>query len=131
HIAAAQLLFMDKVPDHAVVDQAVRHMKLAHRERYGGLVNGVLRSLIRARDTGEIAYPDREKEPVRWLSVMYSLPEELLERLVAAFGMETAEQIAAWKPDERREVVRPNFMLMDEGRLKSTRSAWAGITRRR
>ena len=119
HIAAAQLLFMDRMPDHAVVDQAVRHMKMAHRERYGGLVNGVLRSLIRARDAGEIEYPDREKEPVRYLSVMYSLPEALLARLVAAFGMEETERIIAWKPEERREVVRPNYTLMDAGAFEN------------
>ena len=119
HIAAAQLLFMDRMPDHAVVDQAVRHMKMAHRERYGGLVNGVLRSLVRARDAGEIAYPDRGKEPVRYLSVMYSLPEPLLTRLVAAFGIEETEKIIAWKPGERREVVRPNYTLMDAGAFEN------------
>ena len=113
HIAAAQLLFMDKMPDHAVVDQAVRHMRMAHRDSLTGLVNGVLRNLIRARDAGEIQYPDPQTEPMKHLSVKYSVPEELLGRMVDAFGMEETEKILAWTPDERREVIRPNFMQMD------------------
>ena len=52
HIAAAQLLFMDRVPDHAAVDEAVKQARAARREGFTGLVNGVLRSLIRARDEG-------------------------------------------------------------------------------
>ena len=55
HIAAAQLLFLDRVPDHAAVDQAVRQVKALGWEQYAALVNGTLRSLIRARDQGKIA----------------------------------------------------------------------------
>ena len=59
-LAAAQLLFMDRIPDHAAVDEAVKQVRRAGRAGLDGLVNGVLRSLIRARDAGELALPDRE-----------------------------------------------------------------------
>ena len=59
HIAAAQLLFMDRVPDHAAVDEAVKQVRAARREGFTGLVNAVLRGLIRARDAGELTLPDR------------------------------------------------------------------------
>jgi 16S rRNA (cytosine967-C5)-methyltransferase len=50
-VAAAQILFLD-VPDHAAVDLAVRITRLdAKSAGYAALVNGVLRNLIRERDT--------------------------------------------------------------------------------
>ena len=45
HIAAAQLLFMDRIPDHAAVDEAVKQVRAAGRGGLDKLVNGVLRSL--------------------------------------------------------------------------------------
>ena len=36
-------------------------------------MNGVLRSLSREKE--KLVWPDKEKEPVLWLSVMYSMPE--------------------------------------------------------
>src|SRR5699024_2551801 len=73
HVAAAQLLFMDRVPDHAAVDEAVKQVRAAGRGGLDKLVNGVLRSLIRARDAGELALPDREADLEEFLSVRYSL----------------------------------------------------------
>ena len=43
-VAAAQLLFMDRVPDHAAVDEAVKQARASGREGLSGLVNGVLRA---------------------------------------------------------------------------------------
>ena len=113
HIAAAQILFMDRVPDHAAVDEAVKQVRAAKREGMTGLVNGVLRNLIRARDAGELALPDRASEPEKWLSVRYSMAPAIVERLVAAYGQEEAEQIAAASAGNRMETVRPNAMRMD------------------
>ena len=128
HIAAAQLLFMDRVPDHAAVDEAVKQVRAARREGFSGLVNGVLRNLIRARDAGTLALPDREAQPERWLSVRYSLAVPVARRLIDAYGLETAEAIAAWTPPRRVETVRPNRLRMDaaafEGWLTAQNLAW-------
>ena len=113
HIAAAQLLFMDRVPDHAAVDEAVKQVRANHREGFSGLVNGVLRGLIRARDAGEIRLPDRETDPAGWLSVRYSIAPAAVERLIAAYGFEEAERFAAWQPPRREQTVRPNRLRMD------------------
>ena len=113
HIAAAQLLFMDRVPDHAVVDEAVKQTRACRREGFSGLVNGVLRNLIRAREGGELTLPDRESEPERWLSVRYSIAPELVRRLVDAYGFDEAEQIAAWQPPRGELTIRPNRLRMD------------------
>lgn len=113
HIAAAQILFMDRVPDHAAVDEAVKQVRDARREGFTGLVNGVLRNLIRARDAGTLSLPDKEVDPVAWFRARYSISAPAARRLIDAYGMETAAAIAAWTPSRRAETVRPNRLRMD------------------
>lgn len=62
NLAVAQIIFMDKIPDHAAVDEAVKQTRKARKESLTALVNGVLRGLIRDRDAGELTLPDREAE---------------------------------------------------------------------
>ncbi len=112
-VAAAQILFMDRVPDHAAVDEAVKQAKALGNEAFSGVVNGALRNLIRARDEGKIRYPDRNEQAEEYLSVMYSMPEHIVRRLIADYGSETAARIIAYRPDLHMETVRPNLMRMN------------------
>ena len=113
HIAAAQVLFMDRIPDHAAVDEAVKQVRAARREGFTALVNGVLRNLIRARDAGTLTLPDRQGDPVAYLRARYSVSAPAVRRLIDAYGLEDAEAIAAWKPARRVETVRPNRLRMN------------------
>ena len=71
-LGAYQILFLEKVPDSAAVNEAVEQTgKLANR-RAAGLVNAVLRNLSRRK--AELPEPDS-------LSVRYSHPAELVELL--------------------------------------------------
>lgn len=110
HIAAAQLLFLDRVPDHAVVNEAVKQVRTLGKEPFVALVNGTLRSLIRGRDGGEIRYPSPDSDPIKYLSVMHSLPEDLARRLIGQYGMEEATRMIAYRPDAHRLTIRPNLL---------------------
>ena len=114
HIAAAQILFMDRVPDYAAVDQAVNQVRALNRPQYAPMVNGALRNLICARDAGTLNTPDRAANPVRYLSIMHSLPETMVARLVEDYGADTAEEIVSFKPSEHWETVRPNLNELDD-----------------
>ena len=118
-IAAAQLLFMDKIPDHAAVDEAVKQARRAGREGLTALVNGVLRSLIRDRDAGELTLPERDAEPEAYLSEKYSTAPELVARLAAAYGVDQTEEILAWSPDRRSDTIRPNRMRMSDAAFEA------------
>ena len=72
-----QLKFMDQVPDSAVCNEAVKLAKKRGFRNLTGFVNGVLRNI--ARNLDQVIYPDQEKEPVRYLSVWYSMPEWLVK----------------------------------------------------
>ncbi len=78
------MLFLD-IPDRAAVSLAVDHAGLDRRARpYKGLVNGVLRRLGRERDevTGDL-------DPA-----VLNTPDWLMESWQAAYGVETAREIA-------------------------------------
>ena len=126
HIACAQILFMDRIPAHAAVDEAVKQTRAFGREEAAGFVNGVLRSLLRAIEADEIHYPDTETEPIAYLSVKYSVPEKIVQRLIDAYGFETAAEIVSFRPAERLETVRANMMRMDDAAFEAfmTRRGW-------
>lgn len=84
-----QLAYLDRVPDHAAVNETVA---LAPR-RAKGFVNAVLRAFLR---TGKrISYPNRETDPIGYLSVRYSFLPALCEAFADRFGMERAEELFA------------------------------------
>ena len=90
-MGAYQILYMDSVPDHAAVNEAV---SLAVRKGYAGLrgfVNGVLRTIAREKD--HIRWPERESDPVRALSVKYSISGDILEAWLPRYGGEKTEAI--------------------------------------
>ncbi|MBR4880854.1 MAG: 16S rRNA (cytosine(967)-C(5))-methyltransferase, partial [Clostridia bacterium] len=63
-----QLLYMDKIPDHAAVSESVALVP----RRAAGLVNGVLRAFLRADKKFDL--PPREIDLAGHLSVKYSVP---------------------------------------------------------
>lgn len=85
-ISVYQLMFMDRVPPSAVCNEAVKLVKKKGFVNLSGFVNGVLRNI--ASNLNKISYPDENKEPVRFLSVMYSYPEELINYWLQSFSYE-------------------------------------------
>lgn len=92
-MGAYQLLYMDGVPDSAACNEAV---KLAQKKGFSalkGFVNGVLRNLSRQKE--DIRMPDETKEPVKALSVRFSMPEWLVEKIIKDYGMVSAKKMFA------------------------------------
>lgn len=101
-----QLIFLDRIPANAAVDESVKLTRLKQRERYSGMVNAILRNIDRQKDA--IAYPDPAEQPVQYLSVMYSVLPWLAEQLLDAYGMEEAERILAYRAAQHYMTLRPN-----------------------
>ena len=107
-----QILYLDKVPDSAACNEAV---KLAQKRGFGplrGFVNGVLRNIARGKET--IAYPDRDKDIKKALSVMYSMPEELVALLLSQYGEAKTEDVLQGYLVERPVCVRVSERLSKE-----------------
>ena len=103
-LGLAQLLYFDRIPDHAAIDEAV---ELTPR-RSKGFVNALLRSFCRKGKAVDL--PDRAAEPLRYLSVCYSVPEALAEALISGYGLDRAEAILAAFAKQSGVTVRVNTL---------------------
>lgn len=99
-----QLIFMDKIPDNAVCNDAVELTKRFRRTSMGGLVNAVLRSII--RDRSRIVYPEDKLEQ---LSIKYSFPKWLVKKFADDFGSEYAEALVSYRDKQHHVTIRPNL----------------------
>ena len=88
-IGLYQLAYLDRVPDHAAVNETVDMAP----KRSRGFVNAILRAFIRSGK--EIPIPEKNEDPIRYLSVKYSFCEGLCECFVAAFGLTRTEELFA------------------------------------
>ncbi len=116
-MGAYQILFLDRVPDSAAVDEAVKLTRAMGMEAACGFINAVLRNLSRGKD--EIAWPDREADPVAYLSVMGSMPRWLVEKLVAAYGPEEAGRVILYREEEHPVCVRPNLTRLSDAEFEA------------
>lgn len=88
-----QILYMESVPDSAVCNEAC---KLAAKRSFGslrGFVNGILRNIARNKDS--LPMPDERTEPLKYLSVRYSMPEWLVQFWLEEYGREITETMLA------------------------------------
>ena len=85
-----QILYLSGVADHAAVNETV---KLGKNTGEKSFLNGVLRAALRQKDS--LPFPAKEKNPDRYLSVLYSVPLWIVKRFRQDFGEETEELLAA------------------------------------
>ncbi len=90
-LASYQILHLDRVPDSAAVNEAVKQVKAARMGRAAPFVNALLRNLCRKHET--LAFPDPQKEPVRALAAIHAYPEWLVSRWLQAFGRADTEAL--------------------------------------
>ncbi len=89
-LGAYQLLHLDRIPESAAVNESVKLAKRVKGRDWSGVVNGVLRNVIRQ---GGAQNPDASKNPIQALSITYSCPIWLIQRWVARLGFEQAERV--------------------------------------
>ncbi len=88
-VGAFQLLYCDKIPVSAAVNEAVKLTKACGQSRAAGFVNAVLRGIDRERDTLFAALPDGDDG----LCVKVSCPPPLFDFFAGAYGAETARKL--------------------------------------
>lgn len=91
-LGAYQILFLDKVPDRAAVNESVELAKRNKRGQAAGLVNVVLRKVSLNKDT---LPPIPRRDEAQYFSVRYSHPKWLVKRLLTLLGREEAEAFLA------------------------------------
>lgn len=103
-----QMLYLDKVPTSAIVNEAVKIAKKRKFQTLSGFVNGLLRNIERQRE--QIVYPDEAKNLVLAMSIHYAIPEWIIEDWLKVYKKEEVKAICS-ALNERAEVcVRYNTL---------------------
>lgn len=85
--AVYQLLFTDKIPDSAAVNEAVKAVKNSKESRVSGFVNAVLRNIVREKEDVNLFI--QSSEPY----IKYSCNKSIYLSLCRDYGKEAAEEI--------------------------------------
>lgn len=108
-LGAYQLLFLDKIPVSAAVNESVKLAKL-RGERPGNFVNAILRAIDRGRD--KITYPDQAASPITHISIKYSHPEWLVSRFIEELGIDEAIKLCQANNEPPPLAIRVNTMAI-------------------
>ena len=83
-----QIVFLDRIPDSAAVNESVNLTRQFGRAQAAGLVNAVLRKVVQNKEN--LPKPS-SKDAVQYLSITHSHPKWLVKRLISILGPEEAE----------------------------------------
>ncbi|CAM3948590.1 16S rRNA (cytosine(967)-C(5))-methyltransferase RsmB [Paenibacillus alkaliterrae] len=108
-MSAYQLLYLDRIPAHAAVNEAVTIAKKRGHAGISGMINGVLRSIDRGRSELQAA-EIKHADPIMQIALRHSYPEWLVKRWAAAYGAETAEAICASGNEQPHASIRANTL---------------------
>ena len=137
-LAAYQIGFLEKIPAHAAVNDAVELVKRKKKKSAAPFVNAVLRKLLKQQattplkpNTGLNGAPTLLKPTTglngaptpQGLSALYSHPLWLVDRWAAQFGLEAAERICAYD-----QQVPPTAIHLADASVEAELVS-AGITR--
>ena len=114
-MGAYQILFMDKIPSRAAVNESVALVKTLGAGYASGMVNAVLR---RIAEKGLCLLPE-QPDNMFFLSVKYSCPIPLLSHFIKCYGRDNTEQHLSASLCERPLFIRRNTLACTEEELRS------------
>ncbi len=132
-LGAFQLLFLDRVPAHAAIDESVELAKQYGHRFAAGMVNAVLRKLsVRA------PHPESSEESPAEMALTQAHPTWMVERWVGFYGSEAARAICRHgqtqprlsvriaPPEAEAELVKAGIQLEPGGLLTAARTVISG-----
>lgn len=114
-VALYQLLFLDKVPEYAAINEAVEFVKKLQGKKSGDMTNAVLRNILRNKEN--IRYPDKETDLVNYLSVVYSHPVWLVKRWLKQFGEDFTSKLMESNNERPKLYLRLNKLKTSKSEL--------------
>ncbi|MCM3512716.1 MULTISPECIES: 16S rRNA (cytosine(967)-C(5))-methyltransferase RsmB [Carnobacterium] len=107
-----QMIYLDKIPAHAILFEAVEVAKKKGHIGISKFINGVLRSAERK------GFPDTEtiSDPIERLSIELSMPRWLVEKFTADIGLEETKHLgeSLLRPSHSSARVNGKFLTVDE-----------------
>ncbi|MFI3206468.1 MAG: 16S rRNA (cytosine(967)-C(5))-methyltransferase RsmB, partial [Clostridia bacterium] len=109
-IAFYQFIYLDKIPENAIVNEAVKAVKEIKKQGQSGFVNALLREFLRNKDA--ISLP--EIDSPYGLSINYSIPLELIGLWIRSYGYDNTIQIVKSLSEKPKHFIRLNNTKADD-----------------
>ena len=110
-IALYQILYMDKIPTSAAVDESVKIIKHSKEKYLSGFVNGVLRNALRS------GFELPKSNDVYSLSIKYSCPEWIVKSFINDYDIDNAVKLLEQSLCVPPVTVRVNTLKTDTDKL--------------
>jgi len=120
-VSLYQILFLDKVPDYAAVNEAVEFVKKLQGEKSANVTNAVLRNIIRNKNG--IRYPKREEDLLAYLSVFHSHPNWMVKRWLNRYGEKFTEELLISNNQKPSLTLRVNTLVSNSHQLQALLSS--------
>ena len=105
-LGAYQLLFLDRIPTHAAVNESVELVKQARKRSAAGMVNAVLRKIGRGN-----AHPDDD---------FSAHPQWLVERWTRTYGADVTRKICDYGNSAPKQAIRISTLQSNVGTAAPT-----------
>ena len=108
-----QLLYMDKTPNFAIIDEAVKLSKKVAGNITGKFVNGILRNIERHASNLDLKYKNKAEQ----FCIENSCPNELYNIIKEQYGVEKAQKIVLSFNEKSKNSIRYNPLKINKKEL--------------
>src|SRR5699024_6352789 len=108
-----QMRFVNKIPDYAIINEAVEIEKNKGHKGHGSLVNGVLRSIQRQ----SVPDIDLKEDKVEHLSIKTSHPKWLVELWISNYGYDITKRICECNLTRKPMTIRSQVLKNSRSEL--------------
>jgi len=116
-VALYQILFLDKVPEYAAVNEAVEFIKKFHGQKPADITNAVLRNIIKSKSS--LRYPNPDEDLIGFLATYYSHPSWLVKRWIKRFERDELEQLLIANNERPTLSLRVNQLKVSKNEFQS------------
>ena len=114
-ISVYQLLFLNKIPPRAVVDEGAKLAYYFRKRSAADFINGILREFLRRRD--ELDKASSHEEDIDALSNLYSHPKWMFERWMSRFGLKGVKRLCKFNNEIPPNAIRVNTIKITRSQL--------------
>ena len=110
-VGVYQILFLDKIPNSAAVNECVKMAGKYSKGKAKGFVNAILRNVVRNQSKDFLI---DVKDKTKYLSLRYSYPIWIVEKFINQLGLEETEKIFLSYTKKNKLFIKRNNILIDE-----------------
>jgi 16S rRNA (cytosine967-C5)-methyltransferase len=106
-----QLMYLDKIPPYAVLNEAVEIAKKKFNQKTANLINAILRNYL--RQGKKLKFVEMQLDYLERLCVVYSHPLWLVQRWIEQWGVDDAIKLCQYNNERPTISIRLNHLLAD------------------